>query len=140
MAMSETSKKTLEQVAAESGRYPPEAFDFVRQGLNHTVMQIHGASKAKAEEACHVTGQQLCWGLRNYAVQRYGLMARSVLEHWNITRTNDFGRIVFAMVESKLMQKTDRDDIRDFSGVFDFATAFNSPERPACPPKVVLSL
>jgi uncharacterized repeat protein (TIGR04138 family) len=140
MAMSETSKKTLEQVAAESGRYPPEAFEFVRQGLNHTVLQIHGAAKAKTDEACHVTGQQLSWGLRNYAVQRYGLLARTVLEHWGVTRTNDFGRIVFFMVESKLMQKTDKDDIRDFNNVFDFASAFEPPARPGVQSRAVFAL
>src|SRR3569832_1614979 len=104
--MNKTLKKTLEQVVDEYGRYPLEAFEFVRHGLNHTVQQIHGDTRAKAETACHVSGQQLAWGLRNYAVSRYGLLARTVLSHWGIHRTSDFGKIVFALVESKLMQKT----------------------------------
>jgi len=53
-----------------------------------------------------------------------------VLGHWRITKTGDFGRIVFAMVENRLMQKTDRDDVRDFDNVFDFADAFEPPARP----------
>jgi len=134
MPMNETSRKTLEQVVEEYGRYPLEAFEFVRHGLNQTVHQIHGAAKAKQETACHVSGQQLSWGLRNYAVHRYGIMAKTVLYHWGIRRTNDFGKIVFAMVESKLMQKTDDDDIRDFDNVYDFDTAFDPPPRPETPP------
>lgn len=130
--MNETTRKTLEQAAEECGRYSLEAFEFVRHGLSYTVHQIHGekARAANSDQSCHVTGQQLSWGLRNYAVQRYGIMARTVLNHWGITRTNDFGRIVFAMIESKLMQKTDDDDVHDFDSVFDFNIAFDPPPRP----------
>ena len=138
--MNQTQKKTLEQVVDESGRYPLEAFEFVRHGLNFTVQQIHGEARAKAEKACHVSGQQLAWGLRNYAVMRYGILARAVLDHWGIHRTNDFGKIVFTMVESKLLQKTDEDDVRDFDSVFDFETAFAAPHRPEPQATVVFML
>jgi uncharacterized repeat protein (TIGR04138 family) len=130
MPTNEATRKPLEQVVQECGRYSIDAFEFVRHGLNHTVEQIHGDRKAKGEGACHVCGQQLCQGLRDFAVARYGLMARTVLAHWGVLRTHDFGRIVFAMVDSKLMQKTDDDDIRDFENVFDFAVAFEPPARP----------
>jgi uncharacterized repeat protein (TIGR04138 family) len=138
--MNQTQKKTLEQVVDESGHYPLEAFEFVRHGLNFTVQQIHGEARAKSQTACHITGQQLAWGLRNYAISRYGVLARAVLNHWGLHRTNDFGKIVFTMVESKLMQKTNDDDIRDFDCVFDFDTAFASPERPKPQPTVVFAL
>ena len=140
MPMKETTKKTLEQVVEECGKYPLEAFEFVRHGLGHTVHQIHGPVQEGQEKESHVSGKQLSWGLRNYAVQRYGLMARTVLNHWGIVRTNDFGRIVFAMVESKLMQKTEEDDVRDFDNVFDFEEAFNPPARPQLASKVAFSL
>jgi uncharacterized repeat protein (TIGR04138 family) len=138
--MNQTQKKTLEQVVDECGRYPLEAFDFVRHGLNYTVSRVHGDTSNKDECECHVTGTQLSQGLRDYAVRRYGVMARPVLEHWGIYRTSDFGRIVYAMVENKLMQKTDEDDVRDFDGVFDFDDAFEAPERPAISPPVVFQL
>ena len=128
--MNETLRKSLEQVVAECGRYPLEAFDFVRHGLNATVDNIHGPH----------TGQQLSAGLRDYAISRYGFMAKTVLNHWRIYRTADFGRIVFAMVESRLMQKTDRDDIHDFEEVFDFATAFEPPARPQISRRPIFAL
>ena len=141
MPMNETQRRTLEQIVADTGRYPMEAFEFVRQGLNYTVGHIHGEAKARqAAQECHVSGQQLCKGLRDYAIERYGLMAGSVLRHFNIRRTVDFGRIVFAMVEGKIMQKTDDDDIRDFENVFDFATAFEPPVRPRSASKPVFTL
>jgi len=117
-----------------------EAFDFVRHGLNYTVGRVHGDTSKKEERACHVSGKQLSQGLRDYAIRRYGVMARAVLEHWGIYRTSDFGRIVYAMVENKLMQKTDDDDVRDFEGVFDFDDAFEAPRRPSIAPLVVFKL
>ena len=140
MPMNEVTRKSIEQVVEECGRYPLEAFEFVRHGLNYTVHRIHGPEKAKSEQACHVSGQQLSWGLRNYAVHRYGLMARAVLEHWGILRTGDFGRIVFAMVDSKLMQKTEEDDVRDFDNVFSFDKAFEPPMRPQVKTQVKFAL
>jgi uncharacterized repeat protein (TIGR04138 family) len=138
--MQQTEKKTLEQVAEECGRYPIDAFEFVRHGLNFTVQKVHGDTKNKAEIECHVTGRQLSEGLRDYAIMRYGVMASTVLQHWGIRRTSDFGRIVYVMVESRLMQKTEEDDVRDFEGVFDFEEAFEPPVRPTIKPMVVFML
>jgi uncharacterized repeat protein (TIGR04138 family) len=138
--MQQVEKKNLEQVAEECGRYSVDAFEFVRHGLNFTVQKIHGDTKNKAEIECHVTGRQLSEGLRDYAISRYGVMASTVLSHWGIRRTNDFGRIVFALVESRLMQKTEQDDVRDFEGVFDFDAAFEPPARPEIKTQVVFRL
>lgn len=114
--------------------YPPQAFEFVRQGLAHTVQTIHGQAASAGDlepsddEGRHVSGQQLCLGLKDYAVRRYGLLARTVLRHWSINRTEDFGRIVFAMIDAGLMRKTDEDSVQDFRDIFDFDEAFATPE------------
>ena len=52
-------------------------------------------------------------------------MALAVLHHWNVRRTSDFGRIVFAMIDYGLMRKNDRDSIEDFQDVFDFDIEFD---------------
>lgn len=129
--MNETTRKTLEQVVEECGRYPLGAFEFVREGLNYAVERIHGEAARSDDRQCHITGQQLCEGLRQFAIMRYGILAKAVLNHWNIRRTEDFGKIVFAMVEGRLMQKTEDDNIADFDNVFDFRTAFEPPQHPA---------
>ena len=121
-------KKTLEQVIDEQGLYPPDAFDFVRRGLSYTVEQIH-AELTDPEASRHVSGQQLCEGLRHYALLEWGLLARTVLQRWNITRTEDFGKIVFTLIESGEMAKTEDDTQEDFRHVFDFATGFESNYR-----------
>ena len=106
------------------GPYPIEAYAFVREGLNYTVEHVHEDPEALAEADRHISGQQLCLGLRGCAIERWGLMAPVVLEHWKIHRTNDFGRIVYAMIEAGLMTKTTRDSLEDFHAVFDFDEAF----------------
>jgi uncharacterized repeat protein (TIGR04138 family) len=118
----------LRDMLASAGPYPLEAFNFVREGLTYTAQQIHGEPEALPELDRHVSGQQLCLGLREYAIKRYGLLAPVVLEHWHIRRTDDFGRIVFAMIDAGLMSSTDDDTLEDFRGVFDFTEAFSREE------------
>ncbi len=112
-----------ESIKAKFGLIQPEAFEFVRQGLAHTVKSIHGDVPGD-DETRNVSGQQLCLGLRDYAVKQYGMLARTVLDRWGIQRTDDFGRIVFAMVDIGLMSKTEEDRMEDFRGVYDFEEAF----------------
>lgn len=111
--------KTIRQNA---GPYSQEAFQFVRDGLAHTVKIVHGEAPGIER---HVCGQELCVGLKDYAIERYGLMARTVLGRWGIRSTDDFGRIVFAMIDAGLMRKSDADSLDNFRGVFDFDEAFS---------------
>jgi uncharacterized repeat protein (TIGR04138 family) len=64
-------------------------------------------------------------GLRDFAIERYGMMALQVLQGWNVHRTDDFGRIVFGMIDAGLLSKTNRDSAEDFRGVYDFHEAFS---------------
>ena len=121
--MPETLEFDFEQMRRASGGFPAEAFQFVRDGLGHTVRVCHG--DLGPDESRHVDGRDLCFGLKDYAIKRYGLLARTVLRRWGITRTEDFGRIVFAMVEAGLMRKTEEDSLQDFTQVYDFDEAFD---------------
>lgn len=116
-----TSQHTPRQQATE--RHPPEAYQFVREGLDYTVDAVH-ANADMAPESRHITGQQLCLGLRDYAIRQYGRLARPVLAKWGIRRTEDFGHIVYHMIETGLLSKTADDSPEDFENVFDFAEAF----------------
>ena len=115
--------------------YPPEAFAFVREGLHLAATQAHGPEAELTNPALagkrHVSGQQLCEALRNLAIRRWGLMAKTVMHNWHIHSTLDFGKIVYAMIDNQLMQKTDRDSLEDFRDTFDFNQAF-SPENCLC--------
>lgn len=127
MPVSQTMHVDWQKMRKFAGPFPREAFQFVRDGLAHAVMMTHGEAQTgdASDESKHVSGQQLCLGLRDYAIERYGRLARTVLEHWGLYSTDDFGRIVFAMVEVGLMRKTEDDRMEDFADVFDFAEAFD---------------
>ena len=112
----------LKQLAAKVGPYPLTAYRFVREGLSRTVEMSQGLDSSEADR--HVSGQQLCMGLREFAIERYGLLAPVVLRSWNVQRTDDFGRIVFAMIDAGLLSKTPQDSFEDFRGVFEFDEAF----------------
>lgn len=120
--MKRDEPKSLKELAHRT-RYPVDAFHFIRHGLDFTVHRTHKNPQRLPESKRHVTGRQLCEGLREYALEQYGLMARTVLRRWNIARTDDFGRIVFSMVEAGLMQATSHDSIRDFESVYSFDEA-----------------
>src|SRR5207237_5405215 len=85
-------KKSIEEIIDEQGLYPRDAFDFVRRGLAYTVENVH-AELTDPNASRHVSGQQLSEGLREFALLQWGLLARTVLRRWNITRTEDFGTI-----------------------------------------------
>jgi len=94
--------------------------------------ELSGTIKAAVDEAGgvanlnrHVTGGEMCWGLREFALHRWGKLARRVLDSWNVRCTLDFGRIVFSMIEHEFMQKQPSDSIDDFNDVFDFEEAFD---------------
>ena len=122
--MSETTPKTLKEVAAGT-RYPLDAFHFVRRGLDFTVHRVHVNPHKLTERQRHVSGAQLCEGMRDFAVDQYGMLAQTVLGRWNVRRTEDFGRIVFSMVEGGLMQATEEDSLTDFEGVYSFDESFS---------------
>ncbi|HWN94937.1 MAG TPA: Minf_1886 family protein [Methylomirabilota bacterium] len=121
----------LEKIIEKDSRYPREAYLFVREALDHT-QRIVG-KPAKDDAPRHVSGQQLLEGIREYALQQYGPMSMTVLAEWGIRRCEDFGEIVFNMVENSLLAKTDKDTRDDFKPGYDFDAAFRKPFLPLKP-------
>lgn len=173
--MADSPPRSLQDLVAHVGRYPEEAFLFVRDGLSFASERVHGEESEahkrlqkfvmeneidwsdlvtsyhagelpeELSEAIdeaggpeklnrHVSGRELCWALRDYAMQRWGLLARVVLESWGIRRTQDFGRIVFGYIDFDLMRKQDDDRIDDFDDVYTFDEALGPMPIRGCPP------
>ena len=53
------------------------------------------------------------------------MLARVVLESWNIKSTADFGSIVFGFIDLDMMRKQPEDRVEDFDEVYDFREAFD---------------
>lgn len=128
-------EESLEAIVAKDPRYPREAYFFVREALDHTTKHVvrqgrEGARKEKEKENRHVTGQQLLEGIRQFALEQFGPMTLTVLHEWGIRRCEDFGEIVFNMVEANLLGKTEKDSREDFQGGYDFDEAFRQPFLP----------
>ncbi len=117
-----------QSTASESfGSFHPDAYLFVRMGLSKTMRKL-GREKPGIKNR-HVSGQELAGGLRDLAIRRYGLLARTVLSRWGIYSTLDFGRVVYELIEAGQLSKSDEDSIEDFRNVYDFRTAFHEPPK-----------
>ncbi len=114
----------IEAICADDPRYKPDAYEFVVQALHFT--------QKKLKKQGHVMGVELLEGIRDYAIDQFGPMARTVLNHWGICSTEDFGNIVFTMVERRVLSKTGEDSLGDFKDVYDFEHAFGNVLRDCC--------
>jgi len=81
------------------------------------------------EPQAHITGPELLEGIREFALEEFGLMARTVFHCWSIHTTEDFGRVVFDLIERREMSKTDGDQLSDFIDVYDFEEALDNQYR-----------
>lgn len=108
----------LDEILAKDPRFAPAAYDFTRAAVTYSshVLLAHGR---------HVSGPELLDAIRRFALERFGLLAADVLEEWGVRRTEDFGAIVFHLIDAEILSKTDEDRIEDFRDVYDFADAFD---------------
>ena len=120
--------EALEQILAKDERFHRDAYLFMREALDFTQKLVGRENQGKVR---HVTGQELLDGLRQYALQQFGPMTATVFEEWGICNCQNFGEIVFNMVENKLLAKTDKDTRDDFKDGYDFDEAFRKPFLPA---------
>jgi uncharacterized repeat protein (TIGR04138 family) len=127
-------RRSFEEVLAlilkEDTRYTADAYFFVRAALDYTIKMLQ---KPDSGPARHVSGRELLEGIRLCALQEYGPMARTVLNAWGITRTEDFGELVFNLVGKGVLGKTAEDRREDFAGGYDFTSAFVNPFLPSKP-------
>jgi len=142
----------IAELLVRDDRYPFDAYVFVFEALRHAQEEL-GMGKdylgesfqlpfePELEDASsdnrdddndeeadqperHISGQELCEAMRQYAHEQYGYLAKSVLNHWSIYSTSDFGEIVFNLIEIEQMRKTPSDHREDFDNVFDFDEGF----------------
>jgi uncharacterized repeat protein (TIGR04138 family) len=121
-------EEVIEKIAAREARYQVGAYTFMREALEHTQ---HMITKSKKGEIRHVSGKELLGGIREYALEQFGPMVVTVFADWGIQCCEDFGEIVFLMVENNLLAKTEKDTREDFKGGYDFSETFRKPFLPS---------
>lgn len=105
-----------ERLRELDNRYEERAYAFVLMALEEVVGRL--------PRRRHVTGEELVEGCRDLAIRLYGPISKTVLEHWNVSTTRDFGEIVFNLLEVGVLSKDRDDDKSDFDDIFDFADVF----------------
>ena len=127
------------ELLKRDNRYQVDAYAFVFEALNYAQQELNMGKErpsepveleeedepAQAGPQKHVSGQELCEAIREYALLQYGYLAKTVLNSWGIKTTGDFGEIVFNLIEIGRMRKTDDDRREDFDEIYDFEVAFH---------------
>jgi len=108
----------MDQIRMREQRFDERAYLFVLAALEFC--------QTRLTERRHITGAELAHACRSLAIDRFGLTARLVLEHWGVRSTRDIGDIVFTLVDLGLLISQPQDRREDFDDVFEFAQAFES--------------
>ncbi len=112
----ETIRKEIIERGRDS-RYTLQAYNFILNGLDFY--------RTKAGERRHFSGQELSRGLLEFAQAQFGPLAEKTLASWGVRSTNDFGYIVYNLIDIKLIRKQESDTLQDFFDVIVFSDFFD---------------
>lgn len=127
--------EVVELIYKEDPRFDRKAYTFIRHGLDQTVKELRKKDTERAQRSQHVSGPELLDGLRVYALDQYGPLAKTVLNSWGITHCQNFGDLVFNLIEYNVFSKTENDRREDFSDIYTFDDAFVKPFLPSKKPR-----
>jgi len=121
-------QEAVEIIVAKDPRYKVAAYIFLRDALDFTLKRRR--KNRKETLAAHVTAIELLKGFSDQALHEFGPMAITVLEYWGVEQSADIGQIVFHLIETGILGKTDNDTLDSFSNALDFKEAFVVPFEP----------
>lgn len=110
------TRSGIDRITERDGRYKAHAYSFVLAAVEYTISLL--------PQSRHVTAAELLEGIRRYAIDEFGPMAKQVFNHWGIASTEDFGNIVYNLIDQDLLSRTEEDRLEDFHGVYDFEKVF----------------
>lgn len=111
----------IERIYDKDSRYRHDAYLFIMEALSYT--------QKKFKRYRHVSGDELLEGMRELLLNKFGPMTITVLNYWGIRSTDDFGNIVFNLVDNRVLSKTDDDNIEHFRNRYSFDEVFNHGYR-----------
>ncbi len=119
MAMSDYKSEVFQPLVDRDGRYAREAYSFTLEAFEYTMQRRRAMGQLG-----HITGGQLCQGIKEYAESAFGYLTKTVFSQWGLRSTRDFGEIVFALIEAELLSKRESDRVEDFDRAFEFDEVF----------------
>lgn len=116
--LSEVSlRETIDRIQRRQPQYDRSAYVFVLAALHRRLNEL--------ESPRHLEGRELAEAVRQLALETFGLMARTVLEHWGVHTTSDLGNIVYLLVEHDVLITQATDTREDFEEVYSFEEGFD---------------
>ena len=106
----------MDRIRLREQRFDERAYLFVLGALEYCQQRL--------PERRHITGRELALSCRDLALDRFGVLARIVLESCGIRSSSDIGDVVFTLVELDLLMSQASDTRAEFVDVFDFDQAF----------------
>jgi uncharacterized repeat protein (TIGR04138 family) len=119
--MEKTFHSLIESIVHEDTRYHPQSYIFMMEALAH--------AQRRLKSPRHVSGLELLNSVRLLLIQQFGPMTLTVLDFWGIKSSEDFGNIVFNLVDKGVLSKTEEDDMAHFRDAFDFQKVFENDYR-----------
>jgi uncharacterized repeat protein (TIGR04138 family) len=119
-ALDRTDHRMVSMLKADD-RYSWEAYEFTRRAVTY-------ASDVVFATGTHVSGRELLEAIRRLGPERYGLLTREVFRSWGVRTTDDFGEIVFNLVDAGLLSRTEEDSREDFRSVYSFDDVFSAAD------------
>ena len=119
--MDEEFYSIISHICKEDPRYFPEAYEFVMEALSF--------SQKRFKKSKHVSGEEMLAGIKALLLKKFGPLTMTVLKYWGIKTTDDFGNIVFNLVENKVLAKDTEDHYESFKNAYDFEEVFNKGYR-----------
>ncbi|HLQ59302.1 MAG TPA: Minf_1886 family protein [Gemmatimonadales bacterium] len=113
-----TLEAALAEIRRRDGKYNERAYVFVLAALEFAQTRLPARR--------HLSGGELAWACRDFALEQFGMLASAVLTHWGIHATEDFGQIVFMLIDVGLLARQPTDRLEDFERVYDFAQVFKA--------------
>ncbi|MAE77027.1 MAG: hypothetical protein CMJ85_09185 [Planctomycetes bacterium] len=126
--MTECLEDKIVEVCQRDSRYRRNAYLFVLDALDLTIQRISRSGRNR-----HVGGRDLLVSIRDLGAQRFGPMAKTVFNQWGVVATEDFGQMVFNLIDVGLLQRRQQDTIHDFADGYDFERVFVQDYRARVP-------
>src|SRR5204862_464642 len=90
-----TTPAALAEIRKRDGKYNERAYVFVLAALEFAQTRLPARR--------HLSGVELAWSCRDLALEQFGMLAAAVLAHWGVHGTQDFGQIVFMLIDVGLL-------------------------------------
>jgi len=113
-----TLEAALAEIRRRDGKFNERAYVFVLAALEFAQTRLPARR--------HLSGVELAWACRDFALEQFGMLASAVLTHWGIRSTDDFGQIVFMLIDVGLLASQPTDRLEDFERVYEFAEVFKA--------------